>query len=91
MKCGVGKKGFKFGKNGKCYTGKGAKEKALKQGRAIKVSQSKKKDKCVRYGLDHKGKPYTPKTYKKKSTAEKIKKDIESRNDYKLDVVEVPC
>jgi hypothetical protein len=30
-----GKKGYKFGKEGKCYVGKGAKEKALKQGRAI--------------------------------------------------------
>ncbi len=43
MKCGKGKKGFKFGKSGKCYIGKDAKEKALKQGRAIKVSQARRK------------------------------------------------
>ncbi len=30
-----GKKGKKFGNNGKCYTGKGAESKAKKQQRAI--------------------------------------------------------
>ena len=35
------KKGWKFGKSGKCYTGKNAKEKAKRQGRAIKSSQNK--------------------------------------------------
>lgn len=30
-----GKSGWKFGKSGKCYTGPGAKKKALKQGVAI--------------------------------------------------------
>ena len=43
MKCGKKRKGFKFGKKGKCYIGKGAKEKALKQGRAIKSSQARRK------------------------------------------------
>jgi len=33
------KKGWKFGDSGKCYTGKGAKARAKKQGRAIKASQ----------------------------------------------------
>lgn len=37
-----GKKGLKYGVKGKCYTGKSAKKKALRQMRAIKVSQSKK-------------------------------------------------
>lgn len=46
MKCGKGKKGWKFGKSGKCYTGKDAKEKAKKQGVAIKISQGRKKYKC---------------------------------------------
>ena len=36
------KKGFKFGKKGKCYTGRGAEDKAKKQGRAIKRNQNKK-------------------------------------------------
>jgi len=46
-----GKKGYKFGDEGKCYFGANAKEKAKKQGRAIKSSQSrrkKKKDKSKR-------------------------------------------
>jgi len=46
-----GKKGYKFGDMGRCYVGKGAKEKAKKQGRAIRASQSrrkKKKDKSKR-------------------------------------------
>lgn len=34
-----GKSGYKYGDNGKCYTGEGAKEKADTQGRAIKASQ----------------------------------------------------
>ena len=36
-----GKTGTKWGKSGKCYTGKGGKSKAKKQMRAIKASQSK--------------------------------------------------
>ncbi len=32
--------GYRWGDHGKIYTGKGAKAKALKQGRAIKASQS---------------------------------------------------
>ncbi len=35
--------GYKYGKSGKRYTGKGAKAKAAKQGRAIKASQARKK------------------------------------------------
>jgi len=31
-----GKSGFKFGESGKCFTGPGAREKARKQGAAIK-------------------------------------------------------
>ena len=38
MRCGTKKKGYKLGKSGKCYIGKGAKDKALKQGSAIKAS-----------------------------------------------------
>jgi hypothetical protein len=34
-----GKSGYKYGDNGKCYTGDGAREKAEEQGRAIKASQ----------------------------------------------------
>ena len=39
------KPGYKWGDQGKCYTGKDAKEKALKQARAIewRRSQNKKK------------------------------------------------
>lgn len=36
-----GKDGWKYGKDGKCYTGKDAKEKAIKQGKAIKASKKK--------------------------------------------------
>ena len=43
MKCGKLRKGWKFGKSGKCYLGTGAKEKAKKQMRAIKASQSRRK------------------------------------------------
>lgn len=38
-----GKAGKKYGDNGKCYVGTGAKAKAEKQMRAIKASQSKRK------------------------------------------------
>jgi hypothetical protein len=37
-----GKSGWKWGDTGKCYTGKGAKEKAKRQGRAIHVNKSAK-------------------------------------------------
>ena len=41
MKCRKkSKSGWKFGKKGKCYIGLGAREKAAKQGRAIKWRQS---------------------------------------------------
>ncbi len=36
-----GKPGFKWGEGGKCYTGPGAKEKARKQGAAIKINQGR--------------------------------------------------
>ena len=35
--------GYKYGTKGKTYTGKGAKAKAQKQGRAIKASQARRK------------------------------------------------
>lgn len=38
-----GKWGWKWGKKGKAYFGTGAKSKALKQARAIKASQNKRK------------------------------------------------
>ena len=38
-----GKAGYKYGSKGKCYTGKGAKGKASKQGRAIKASQGRRR------------------------------------------------
>ena len=38
-----GKSGKKYGKSGHCYTGKTAKSRALKQMRAIKASQSRRK------------------------------------------------
>lgn len=38
-----GKKGWKWGDSGFCYTGKDAKEKAAKQGRAIKAQKGKKR------------------------------------------------
>lgn len=34
-----GQQGFKFGQSGKCFTGPGAREKAARQGQAIKASQ----------------------------------------------------
>jgi hypothetical protein len=40
-----GKGGYKTGTSGKCYTGKGAKKKALKQQIAVKISQGKIKPK----------------------------------------------
>lgn len=39
------KGGYKYGKTGKTYTGKGAKAKAAKQGRAIKASQARRSKK----------------------------------------------
>ncbi len=46
MSCSKGgKSGYKWGKNGHCYTGSGARAKAAKQGRAIKSSQHKGKKK----------------------------------------------
>lgn len=33
--------GYRYGNSGKVYTGKGAKAKAARQGRAIKASQSR--------------------------------------------------
>lgn len=38
-----GKSGYKFGRNGKCFTGPGSRAKAQKQGRAIKASQSRRR------------------------------------------------
>lgn len=35
--------GYRYGKTGKTYYGKGAKEKADRQGRAIKASQNRRK------------------------------------------------
>lgn len=35
--------GYKYGSKGKTYTGKGAKAKAARQGRAIKASQARRK------------------------------------------------
>ena len=37
-----GKRGYKYGKGGKCYTGKDAKARAAKQGAAIKHSQARR-------------------------------------------------
>jgi len=34
-----GKSGEKYGAGGKCYTGKGAHKKAVKQGQAIEISK----------------------------------------------------
>jgi len=42
MRCQInGKKGWKYGASGKCYTGPDSKSKAAAQGRAIKASQSR--------------------------------------------------
>jgi hypothetical protein len=35
--------GYKYGDKGKLYKGKGAKSKAVRQGRAIKASQARRK------------------------------------------------
>lgn len=35
QRCGEGGKGWRWGDSGKCYTGPGAKKKAIKQGLAI--------------------------------------------------------
>lgn len=35
--------GYKYGSSGKKYTGKGAKAKAARQGRAIKAAQARRK------------------------------------------------
>lgn len=40
-----GESGYKFGNSGKCYTGDDAKEKATKQGQAIKASEHAKEKK----------------------------------------------
>lgn len=37
--------GYKYGEEGKCYNGKGARTKAKKQGQAIEISKLKKKGK----------------------------------------------
>lgn len=37
------KGGYKYGNSGKTYRGKGAKEKAARQGRAIRASQARDK------------------------------------------------
>lgn len=39
-----GKRGKRWGKHGKCYTGKGAAAKALLQGRAIHASQNRRNE-----------------------------------------------
>ena len=44
MKCQKDyKKGYKWGKNGMCYVGRDAEEKAKKQGRAISINKARKK------------------------------------------------
>jgi hypothetical protein len=44
MRCQKNKKpGWKFGKNGTCYTGKFGKSRAARQGRAIKANQNRRK------------------------------------------------
>lgn len=41
-KCSAGgKSGYKWGDSGKCFTGPGARNKALKQGRAIEANKGK--------------------------------------------------
>ena len=37
------KKGYKWGRSGKCYTGRSAKTKAKRQGRAISLSKARRK------------------------------------------------
>lgn len=42
-KCSSKKKsGYKYGKSGKCYTGKGARSKAKRQGRAIEANRERR-------------------------------------------------
>ena len=41
QKCG--KSGWQWGQSGKCFTGPGAREKALKQGRAIEANKDRTK------------------------------------------------
>jgi len=36
-----GKNGYKWGDSGKCYTGPEARDKAIRQGRAIEINKSK--------------------------------------------------
>jgi len=43
QRCGKNKRGWKYGKTGKCYYGKNSKEKAKKQGRAIALSKARRK------------------------------------------------
>lgn len=40
-----GKSGYKWGDSGHCYTGPGAKKKALKQGQAIEINKHAKGEK----------------------------------------------
>lgn len=43
QKCSSGgKSGYKYGETGKCYTGKGARAKAARQGRAIEASKARR-------------------------------------------------
>ena len=43
MRCSTdGKRGWKWGKRGKCYTGTNARTQALRQGRAIEVNRGEK-------------------------------------------------
>jgi hypothetical protein len=39
-----GKSGYRWGKSGKCYLGRGARRKALRQARAIRASQRRRKN-----------------------------------------------
>ena len=41
-RCGSGGKGWKYGDRGKCYTGPGAKKKAIKQAVAINMSKKRR-------------------------------------------------
>jgi hypothetical protein len=43
-----GESGYKWGNSGKCYTGPGAKEKALKQGQAIEINKA-----AVQFFIEH--------------------------------------
>ena len=37
------RKGIKFGSSGKCYTGRGARKKARRQGAAISISKARRR------------------------------------------------